>query len=302
MSATTRLTQQTCARYMVATLVATVAGVALAGPADPFAAVEIKATHVAGHVHMLTGAGGNIGVSVGPDGVLIVDDQFAPLAERISAAIDSIGGAAPRFVLNTHFHGDHTGGNPFFGEAGVIVAHANVRARLFDDDMPAVGLPVVTFEDSLRLHFNGDEIDVIHLPRGHTDGDSIVWFKDAKVIHMGDHLFQGRFPFVDVANGGNVDGLIANLRTVLDLLPKDTQVIPGHGDLATVAEIGEALEVISQSQAVVRRALANDALDELKREGFGRWTGWGEGFISEERWIDILAASEQASASTEVSQ
>ncbi len=301
MSAATRNTTKTRARYMVASLVVTVAGVALAGPADPFAAVEIKAIHVAGHVHMLTGAGGNIGVSVGPDGVLIVDDQFAPLAERITAAIDSIGGAAPKFVLNTHFHGDHTGGNPFFGEAGVIVAHANVRARLFDD-MPAVGLPVVTFEDSLRLHFNGDEIDVLHLPHGHTDGDSIVWFKDAKVIHMGDHLFQGRFPFVDVANGGNVDGLIANLQTVLDFLPKDTQVIPGHGNLATVAEIGEALEVISQSQAVVRRALANDALDALKREGFGRWTGWGEGFISEERWIDILVASEQASASTEVSQ
>lgn len=294
MNATRQHLKQSRHAHFVGALLAMVAGIAVAGPADRFPRVEITAMHVAGHVHMLVGTGGNIGVSVGPDGVLMVDDQFAPLAQRIAAAVDALGGGLPKIVLNTHFHGDHTGGNAFFGNAGVILAHANVRARLLVGDMPVAGLPVITFKDSLRLHFNGDEIDVIHMPRGHTDGDSVVWFKDAKVIHMGDHFFNGRFPFVDVANGGNVDGFVANLRTVLDLLPKDTKVIPGHGELGSVADLVEAVEVISQSQAVVRQALANDTLEKLKRDGFGRWPGWGDGFISEPRWIDIVAASERA--------
>ena len=267
---------------------------ALAGAADRFAAVEIETTQVADHVYMLEGAGGNIAASVGADGVLIVDDQFAPLAQRIADAIAALDGEAPRFVLNTHFHGDHTGSNAFFGRTGTILAHRNVRQRLAAGDMPAAGLPVVTFDDRLRMHFNGDEIDVIHLPRGHTDGDAVVWFKDANVIHMGDHLFAGRFPFVDVASGGSVDGLLANLIAVVDWLPSDAKVIPGHGALAKVADIATAIDVIRDSQAVVREAVANDALDALKRDGFGRWPEWGSGFISEARWIDIVVQSDLA--------
>ena len=266
---------------------------AIAQPAARFAAVEVKATHVAGAVHMLEGAGGNIGVSAGADGVLMVDDQFAPLAERIAAAIAEIGDGAPKIVLNTHFHGDHTGGNAHFGRTGAILAHANVRARLVDGGMAAAGLPVVTFLDRLRLHFNGDEIDVIHLPRGHTDGDSIVWFKDSRVVHLGDHFFKGRFPFVDVPNGGSVDGLLANLGSVIDMLPADTRVIPGHGTLASVADVAESIDVIRHSQAAVREAVAAGTVDDLKRNGFGRWDEWGAGFINTERWIDIVVASDR---------
>lgn len=267
----------------------------LGGPAASFANVEISATHVAGNVHMLEGRGGNIGVSVGDDGVLIVDDQFLPLAEDILAAVESLGGAAPRFVLNTHFHGDHTGGNPFFGRTGVIVAHDNVLVRLADGDMPPEGLPMVTYRDRLRLRFNGDEVTVLHLPRGHTDGDSVVWFKAANVVHMGDHLFNGRYPFVDVANGGSVDGVLANLRAVLGMIPADAKVIPGHGPLATVAAIVAAADMIEESRAMVRDAVANGTLDALKSEGLGRWPGWGSGFITETRWIDTIVASDQAS-------
>ena len=272
---------------------------AFAGPADRFAGVEIKTTPVADHVYMLEGAGGNIGISAGPDGVLMVDNQFAPLAERISSAIKDIGHGNPKFVVNTHVHGDHTGGNPFFGARGILLAHENVRGRLARGDMPAHGLPALTFDDRLRLHFNGDEVDVIHLPRGHTDGDAIVWFKNAGVLHMGDHFFNGRFPFVDVANGGSVDGLLGNLRTVLDMLPAATKIIPGHGSLASVDELAEAAGVIAKSQAAVREAVAAGTLDALKRDGFGRWAGWGDGFISEARWIDIVVASDAAVAGSD---
>ena len=265
-----------------------------AQPDDRFASVEIKATHVAGAVHMLEGTGGNIGVSVGPDGVLIVDDQFAPLAGRISAAIESLGGGAPAYVLNTHYHGDHTGGNPIFGATGVVVAHENVRVRLVAGDMAPAGLPVVTFDDRIRLYFNGDRIDVIHLPRGHTDGDSVVWFRNAGVIHMGDHLFHGRFPYVDVPSGGSVDGFLANLETVLEMIPADTRVIPGHGPLAGVDALKESISVIRESQAMVREAVVNGTIDALERDGFGRWEEWGSGFISTERWISIVRESDAA--------
>ena len=301
MSRTTRLARADSAlgsgrslRNRFLLLLAAVSVGAMAGPADPFADVEITTTQVSDHVYMLEGAGGNIGISAGADGILMVDDQFAPLADRVSAAIDAIGGASPKYLLNTHFHGDHTGGNPVFGATGTVLAHENVRVRLAAGDMPARGLPVITFQDRVRMHFNGDEIDVIHLPRGHTDGDSVVWFKNAGAIHMGDHFFNGSFPFVDVQAGGSVDGLLANLRAVLDMLPTDTKVIPGHGPLGGVAELGQAADVIAESQAAIRQAVADGTLEALKRDGFGRWAGWGEGFISEARWIDIVLQSDEA--------
>lgn len=275
---------------------AALAGSAIAGPADDrFAAIEIRTTEVAGNVYMIEGAGGNIGVSVGDDGVLMIDDQFAPLGPRIAEAIEELGSGGPRFLLNTHYHGDHTGGNAFFGGDALILAHDNVRVRLLSGNMPPEGLPVVTFRDRLRLHVNGDDVEVLHLPHGHTDGDAVVWFKKAGVIHLGDHLFVGLFPYVDVPGGGSVDGYIANLETVLAMVPEDIRVIPGHGPLSGIDAVHSSLAVIRESQAMVRAAAQTEGgLDALRRDGFGKWEGWGAGFISTERWIDIIVESDQA--------
>ena len=261
--------------------------------------VEVKATPVNGPIHMLTGAGGNIAVSVGEDGVLIVDDQFLPLAERIQAAIDALGGSRPKFVLNTHYHGDHVGGNPHFGQAGTIIAHANVRGRLLgQDDLPAVALPSVTFDDSLNLHFNGDAIRVLHLPAGHTDGDSVVWFPQANVLHLGDQLFSGRFPYIDLAAGGTVAGYIANLEAVLGWAPPDVAVIPGHGPLGDLDAVRASIKMLRDTRQMVADALAaGTTVDEVVAKGLGAdYTEWGAGFITEERWIRTLAAGSATSS------
>jgi glyoxylase-like metal-dependent hydrolase (beta-lactamase superfamily II) len=263
------------------------------GEEDRFAGVEITAIPVSGSVHMLVGAGGNIGVSVGDDGTLIIDDQFAPLADRITAALRGLGGDRPRLVLNTHFHGDHTGGNPVFGEAATIIAHHNVRARLAaNPEFAAVGLPVVTFGDRIEVHFNGETIEVIHLPAGHTDGDSVVWFRNANVLHTGDLLFHGAFPFIDLGSGGSVPGVIVNLTRLLELVPEDVRIIPGHGPLAGKQAIRDTLEMIRATRAEVMTALgAGRSVDEIVTDGLDeRWASWGAGFVNEERWIRTLAA------------
>ncbi len=267
-----------------------------AGEADRFANVQVTSQHIGGTVHMLTGAGGNIAVSVGDDGTLIVDDQFAPLAGRIQAAVDELGGSRPKLVLNTHYHGDHTGSNAFFGAAGTIVAHDNVRIRLVNaDDVQRVALPLVTFAEGLTVHFNDDEIALIHLPHGHTDGDSAVWFKNANVLHTGDQLFNGRFPFVDIDGGGTVSGYMQNLETILELVPADIRIIPGHGALANIATVAENLEVIRTTQKMVVDALnGGDSIETVIERGLGaEYADWASGFINEERWIRILDADRQ---------
>ncbi len=289
-----RLRPRLAARLMscmvVGWLVASAPGTAAQGRFDD---VEITATPVSGAIHMLTGAGGNIAVSIGDDGVLIVDDQFLPLAERIQAAIDALGGAAPQFVLNTHYHGDHVGGNPHFGQTGAIIAHHNVRVRLLEDaSLPAAALPSVTFAKSLSLHFNGDDIRLMHLPAGHTDGDSAVWFTGSNVLHLGDQLFNGGFPYVDLAAGGTVAGYIANLEAVLEWAPPDVKVIPGHGALGGLDAVRAAVQVLRETRQVVADALGKGAtVDAVVATGLGpEYASWGAGFINEERWIRTLAA------------
>lgn len=266
--------------------------VAHAGPADPFAAVEVIALKVADNVYMLEGRGGNIGVSVGADGTLIVDNQFAPLAPKIRTAIEKIGGHAPRIVLNTHYHADHTGGNPVFGKDGTIIAHHNVRLRLTNaEDFPRAGLPLVTYEENVSIHFNDDTLAVMHLPRGHTDGDSVVWFKSANVIHMGDHFFNGRFPYVDIDGGGSVDGFISNVQHVLHTVPDDIKIIPGHGALATKNDLKKTIEDVKASVQMIRRALAVGKEAGEIAETLGQaFPGMGSGFINEARWVAIVAS------------
>jgi glyoxylase-like metal-dependent hydrolase (beta-lactamase superfamily II) len=269
-----------------------------AAQADRFANVEVTATHISGNVYMLVGAGGNIGVSVGDDGTLIVDDQYAPLAERIQDAVSKLGGGKPKLVLNTHFHGDHTGSNAAFGTAGTIIAHENVRVRMLDQDgVTRVALPVVTYKDRVRIFFNDDELEVIHMPAGHTDGDSVVWFKGANVIHLADHFFNGRFPFIDLKGGGSVEGFVSNLESVVGMVPEDIQIIPGHGDLGNVIAVIESIEMIRETQKSVKDALAaGKSSEEIVAAGVDpRWNSFDGGFINAERWLGILLADAAAS-------
>lgn len=270
--------------------------------------VDVTATHVAGNVYVLEGRGGNIGVTVGEDGVLMVDDQFAPLAPEIRATIDSLGGESLEFVLNTHWHGDHTGGNQVFGRHAPIVAHHNVRERLSrtqvirGDTIPASpdeALPVVTFGRSVTIHFNGEPIRVEHYPRGHTDGDAIVYFTGSDVVHMGDHMFAGRFPFVDLGSGGSVQGYMENVGAVLDTVPSDAAVIPGHGPLTDVEGLREYHRMLIETTRIVRDRLERGmSLEEAKSAGLpAEWASWGEGFISTEQWLETVYRSFRQEAS-----
>lgn len=264
--------------------------------------VEIKATQVAGNIYMLEGAGGNIGVSVGSDGILIVDDEFAPLAEKIRAALKKLGEGKLKYILNTHYHGDHTGGNKVFGTEGTIVAHDNVRKRL-SGEMKAAGnnnppeppeaLPVITFDNSLSVFFNGEEIRVIHVPHGHTDGDSVIYFTKANVVHMGDQFFNGGFPFVDLNSGGTVEGYEHNIETVLGRIPANVKIIPGHGPLGTVDDLKKFHDMLVATIGIVRDKIkAGKTLDQIKAEGFPKqWDSWGTGFVKTPFWIETIYKS-----------
>lgn len=261
--------------------------------------VQIKVTKVAGNIYMLEGAGGNIGVSAGEDGIVIVDDQYAPLAPRIKEALRGISDKPVKFVLNTHYHGDHTGGNEQFGETAPIVAHTNVRKRLSTGRVaagntippaPKVALPVITFEDRLAVHINGEEIRAIHFPHGHTDGDSVIYFTKSNVVHMGDDFFAGRFPFIDFDGGGSVKGLIRNVEKVLSEIPADAKIIPGHGPLATPADLRSYLTMLKETSAIVESGIkANKSLDQLKSEKvLAKHESFAWQFISAERFLEML--------------
>lgn len=269
-----------------------------------FSKVEIKATKVAGNVYMLQGSGGNIGVSVGKDGILIVDDQFAPLADKIKAALKTLGDGKLKFVLNTHWHGDHTGSNAVFGPEAPIIAHDNVRKRLGTEQKseffkrttpasPAEALPVITFDSSLSVHFNGEEIKVIHFPHGHTDGDSVIFFTGSNVVHLGDDLFAGRFPFVDLESGGTVKGLTKNIAEIIPKLPADVKLIPGHGPISTVDDLKLYHRMLVETTAIVAKKMkAKKTLAEIKAEGLPTdWKDWGTGFIKTDVWIETIFRS-----------
>ncbi|MFS1701922.1 MBL fold metallo-hydrolase [Alteromonas sp. AMM-1] len=260
---------------------------------DRFASVEIQSAHLAGSVHMLTGAGGNIGVSAGEDGVLIIDDQFAPLAPKISAALGELGNNTPSYVINTHFHGDHTGSNAFFhdNKGATIFAHDNVRVRLASDSSVATSaLPVVTYEQGVKIHFNGETLHVFHLPASHTDGDSVVWFEQPNVLHTGDLFFNGLFPYIDLGAGGTVAGYIRSVEVLLDRIDEDTKIIPGHGPLATKQDYQAFLAMMKATLAFVNAQKAKGmSVDEVVEAGLpDEWQSWNWNFITEEKWIRTL--------------
>jgi glyoxylase-like metal-dependent hydrolase (beta-lactamase superfamily II) len=284
-----------------------ITGLALPAAAQQqdFSKVEIKATKVAGNIYMLEGSGGNIGVSVGSDGILIVDDQFAPLADKIHSALNALKGPGDgklKFVLNTHWHGDHTGGNQVFGAEAPIIAHENVRKRLSSEQKimgetipasPQGALPVITFGDRVSVHFNGEEIKVIHFPAGHTDGDSVIFFTGSNVVHMGDDFFTGRFPFVDLASGGSVQGLTDNVAKILAQLPADVKVIPGHGPLSDKADLEKFHRVLVDTTAIVEKKMkAGKTMQAIQDEGLpDEFKDWGSGFIKTKAWLAVVYES-----------
>jgi cyclase len=270
-----------------------------------FSKVEIKVQKVADGIYMLQGAGGNIGASVGEDGIVIVDDQFAPLVPKIQAALKGISDKPVRFVLNTHYHFDHTGGNLDFGKANsTIVAHENVRKRLAQGSIvkrfnitrpPAAkeALPVITFDKTASIHLNGEDIRAIHFPNGHTDGDSVIFFTKANVVHMGDCFFNGSFPFVDLDSGGTVLGYIQAIEGVLKQVNQDTKFIPGHGPLATTDDARKYVAMLKETRALVAEAVDKKmTLEQMKaKKILAKFTEqFDKGFIKTDDWIDTLYA------------
>lgn len=265
--------------------------------------VEIRTIPVTEQIYMVTGKGGNIGLFIGEDGTFLIDDQYAPLTERIIAAIKSVGGDFPKFLLNTHYHGDHTGGNENLGRGGTLFfSHDNVRDRLatgsfiavFDKKREAVskeGLPVVTFSEDISFHLNGDTVHAIHVPHAHTDGDSFIHFKKANVIHAGDLFFNGFYPFIDVAHGGSLKGTINGVEKVLALSDDKTKIIAGHGPLGNKAQLIEYRQMLWTAYERLRKikaegksaqeAAAEKPLKDLEAR-------WGNGMFTSDRWIEIV--------------
>ena len=255
--------------------------------AQNFDDVQIETVKVSDHVYMLVGAGGNIGVSVGEDGVFVIDDQFAPLIPKIEAAIKKLSDQSIKFLVNTHHHGDHTGGNEHMNELGAtIIAHDNVRKHM--DDKPKDSKPIITFNDQLSLHINGEEVKVFHVDNAHTDGDSMLYFTESNVLHTGDTYFNGRYPYIDLNSGGSVNGYINAVKRGLEVINEDTKIIPGHGDLSdrleyeTFLTMLESLKtaVISEikdgktEDEVTNNKTLTKAYDALK---------YGDGFINSEK-------------------
>jgi glyoxylase-like metal-dependent hydrolase (beta-lactamase superfamily II) len=283
-----------------------------AGPAaaqqQDFSKVEIQAEKVADGIYMLTGSGGNMGLSIGSSGTFLIDDQYAPLTPKILAAIKDLTPDPVRFVVNTHYHGDHTGGNENMGQTGaLIVAQEYVRRRMaagtfmeaFNREVPPApegALPVITFTDAMTFHWNGDEIRVFFVGPAHTDGDSVIHFVNADVFHMGDTLFNGIYPFIDVSAGGRIDGMIAAADRVLKVADEKTKLIPGHGPLATRADLQAFRDMLST---------VRDRIAKLKAEGKSKEEivaakptadldeKWGGGFMQADNWVGLVYESMQ---------
>lgn len=264
--------------------------------------VTVKVTKVAGNVYMLQGRGGNIGAIVGTDGILIVDDDYKAISEKLRDALKDLGSATPKFIFNTHWHGDHTEGNVFFGKDSIIVAHTNVRKRLLDppvifgqktEPYAPFAVPMVTYDQSMSIHFDGDEVKAVHYPSGHTDGDTVVFFTKANVVHLGDDFFVGRFPFVDLDSGGSVQGMINNVASLIKTIPADAKLIPGHGPLATIDDLKAYHQLLVDSSKVVQDEMKKGkSLDEIKKAGLPeKFKEAGSGFIKTDAWIETVYKS-----------
>ena len=268
-----------------------------------FDAVQVTSQQLAPRVFALFGSGGNMGLLVGDDGAVLIDDQYAPLSDKIRAAIAKLTDKPVRFIVNTHLHGDHTGGNEAFGKSGaVIVAHDNVRKRLSTSQFsqrfnrttppsPYAALPVVTFAEDLTLHLDGDSIRVVHVPPAHTDGDAFIYFAKANVIHMGDTFTNGSYPFVDVSSGGTIDGYLTAADRVLAIANDQTRIIPGHGAVASKADLQEFRRVVGTIRdRVAAMVKQGKSLTEVAAaKPTAEWDAtWGKGFMTPDVFLDIV--------------
>jgi cyclase len=274
------------------------------GQGQDFSKVEIKVSKVAGTVYMLQGAGGNIGASVGDDGIVVVDDQYAPLAEKIQAALKGITDKPVRFIINTHYHEDHTGGNEFFQKQAPIIAQDNVRKRLEEggvagnggalhmENKPAAksALPIITFDHDVTVHLNGEDIRALHFPAGHTDGDSVIYFPKSNVVHMGDDFVTYGFPFIDVDGGGSIDGMIHGVEGAIAQLPADVKIIPGHGPVSNLDDVRAYVKMLKETRAAVQDALDKKmTLAEMKEKKIlDPWKKYAGDFVSEDVFLETV--------------
>lgn len=270
------------------------------------AASDVSVEALRGPLHLLQGRGGNVVASVGLDGILLIDNDYAELGPAYEKAIANLTefGLMPGFVVNTHWHTDHTGNNEYWASRGaVILAHENVRVRMSNpqtiealdrqvEPSPSMALPLVTFDDSVALHFNGGDIEVQHYPAGHTDGDSVIYYVQDNVVHTGDLYFKDAYPFIDLSSGGSVDGYIANVEAVLARVDDGTLIVPGHGDTANKEDFERFLAMLKSTTEAVRSALDKGlSIEEIQKLTLGaKWADWGKGFIDEQAWIATIAA------------
>jgi len=291
---------------LLATLLTSASPATGALSAQDMSDVEIETQRVADGVYLLLGRGGNIGVSVGEDGVFVIDDQFAPLTDKILAAIAALTDEPVRFVFNTHWHGDHTGGNENMGESGaMIVAHANVRRRMSVEQVlerigspatttpasPEGALPVITFTEDVSFYLNGGRLHAFHVSNAHTDGDAIVHLEGANVVHMGDTFFRDRFPFIDTASGGSIDGLIAAVGAALGVVDADTRIIPGHGQLSSREDLRSYRDaLVTMRSAVAEMAHGGMSLEEIQaaRPIQAQARTWGQDRGAEDSFVATL--------------
>ena len=270
--------------------------------ADRFANVEIKAEPLAEGVAVLFGAGGNIGVSYGPDGTVLIDDQFAPLTDKIKAAVKDLGAGPVKYLINTHWHWDHTGGNENLGQSGVLImAHDHVRERLVKgtDKVPPASpaaLPVITYHDGIKLHLNGDEVRVQHMKHGHTDGDSIIFWKKANVLHMGDLFFNKvTLPYIDLSSGGNARGVLAAAEQALTMVDEKTKIIPGHGPMANKTDLIAYRDMMKSVITAVEKAQGEGkSLQQVQAmKPAARWDINPDAFIKGDAFVEAVYKSLQ---------
>ena len=273
-----------------------------------FSKVQIKTIPVAEGIYMLVGSGGNIGLFVGQDGAFLIDDQYAPLTDKILKAISAVTDKPVRFLVNTHWHGDHTGGNENIGKGGtIIVAHDNVRKRLskgqfmkvFNFNVPPAppgALPVITFADSITFHWNNETLEVLHPNPAHTDGDAVIYFKSANVVHAGDLFFNGIYPFIDAGSGGSTEGVIAGVDEVLERIDDNTKVIAGHGPLGSKTDLKayrDMLAAVHKRLTILIKEGKN--IDEIvaAKPTADYDAKWGGGFLKPDQWVRIFYAAMQ---------